>query len=75
MPENNTNYILTIMLLVFGIIVLLVLLVNATIYFKDFSQELKYIKMEIERSEGSERRYWIRQKRKLWLSLLPFMRY
>ena len=39
-----------------------------------FRHELKYIKMEIRRSAGKERRYWLHEKKKLWLSLIPFYR-
>ena len=30
---------------------------------------------EIGRTTGAERRHWIRQKRRLWLSLIPFVKY
>lgn len=39
-----------------------------------FSRELQYIKLEIGRTRGAERKYWKRKKRRLWLSLLPFYR-
>lgn len=41
---------------------------------RDFIQEMKYINQEIARTIGSERKYWKREKRRLWLSLLPFYR-
>lgn len=44
-------------------------------FFNDFSQELQYLNMEIGRTEGAERRYYIRQRRRLWLSLIPFVKY
>ncbi len=40
----------------------------------DFKRELRYIKGEIDRSDGAQQRYWKRKKRQLWLSLLPFFR-
>lgn len=40
----------------------------------EFSKDLRYINREISRTEGAERRYWQRQKRQLWLSLIPFYR-
>lgn len=46
-----------------------------TSFLSDFSLELKYLNMEIGRTEGAERKYYIRQRRKLWLSLLPFVKY
>ena len=39
-----------------------------------FSRDLRYINMEIERSTGAEREYWQQEKRRLWLSWLPFYR-
>lgn len=53
----------------FGLLVDLCLLIN------DFSRELKYLNNEIGRTTGAERRYWIRQRRRLWLSLIPFVKY
>ncbi len=37
-----------------------------------FLWDLKYINSEIARCTGSERRYWKIEKKKLFLSLLPF---
>ncbi len=44
-------------------------------FFNDFSIELKYLNNEIQRTRGADRKHWQRQKRKLWLSLLPFFKY
>lgn len=35
-----------------------------------FKRELRYINMEIRRTRGSERNYWKKKKRRLWLSLV-----
>lgn len=40
-----------------------------------FQKELRHLTIEIARTEGQEREYWIRKRRRLWLSLLPFVRY
>lgn len=40
----------------------------------EFSRELDFINREIQRTSGGEQRYWKREKRRLWLSLLPFYR-
>ena len=42
-------------------------------FLNDFTQELKYLNVEIRRTSGKERKYWIRRRRKLWLSLIPFL--
>lgn len=59
--------------------VLICVLVGIFIRFIDsypvFSRELRYLKCEIRRSHGSERRYWKRRKRRLWWSILPFIKY
>ena len=40
-----------------------------------FRRELKYLNDEIGRNSGQERERWIRRRRRLWLSLLPFVKY
>lgn len=59
----------------FGIIFGFALLVKLAMWMQDFSQELKYLNNEIRRTDGDEQRYWISRKRRLWLSILPFVRY
>lgn len=54
---------------------LFLLLIGLVSFFNDFSYELKYLNSEIKRTEGAEQRYWIRQRRRLWLSLIPFVKY
>lgn len=44
-------------------------------FFSDFAGELRYLNNEIRRSMGEEQRYWIRQRSRLWLSLIPFVKY
>ena len=51
-----------------------VFLVGLITKLNDFRQELKYLNREIARTDGAERKYWKREKRRLWLSLLPFFR-
>lgn len=41
----------------------------------DFREELRYLNNEIRRTVGEEQLYWIHQRRRLWLSLIPFIRY
>lgn len=40
-----------------------------------FFQELKYINSEIKRNDGRERKRWKQRKKRLLLSLLPFVKY
>lgn len=71
-PEVDvfTNVLWAIVIAFFAIM----LLVCTTIKINDFSRELDYLKREIARTEGEDREYWKRKKRRLWLSLLPFFR-
>ena len=57
------------------IVVLFVLVYVLARFVTDFSRELRILNVEIERTEGEEREHYIRQRRKLWLSLLPFIHY
>lgn len=61
-----------------GVVALFVsfgLLMYLCLFFQKFSAELRYLNIEIERTEGAERKYWIRKRRRLWLSLIPFVKY
>ncbi len=61
-----------------GVIVtffLLMLLIKRVLFFRQFLQELRYLNNEIARTKHNERKYWIKQRRRLWLSLLPFVKY
>ncbi len=75
MPTNKADAALYFLLGIVVLIFLLFLLVGFVMFLNDFAQELKYINNEIQRAEGAERKRWIRQKRRLWLSLIPFVRY
>ena len=43
--------------------------------FNEFRRELRYLNTEIGRTEGRERRHYEKLKRKLYLSLIPFVSY
>ena len=51
------------------------LLIVLAALINSFFRELKYINSEIERTTGSERKYWLRKRRRLWLSLFFFSKY
>ena len=51
------------------------LLIKLGFFINSFSRELNYLNIEIKRTEGSERKYWLRKRRRLWLSLIPFVKY
>ena len=61
------------------VIIVVAVLVGAVVlvanFINDFSSELKYLNCEIARTSGDERKHWIRRRRRLWLSWIPFVRY
>ena len=71
-PELDafTNVLLAIVFAFFAVLIL----VGLTMKINEFSHELDYLNREIARTEGAEREHWKREKRRLWLSLLPFFR-
>ncbi len=74
-PTNNPDTELYALCGVVAVFFLLVLLFALASFFNDFFCELRYLNNEIRRTKGAERRYWIRQRRRLWLSLIPFVKY
>jgi len=75
MPENNLDTELYWLIGIVAVFILILLLFGLVSFINDFSQELRYLNNEIRRTDGAERRHWIRQRRRLWLSLIPFVRY
>lgn len=73
MNENDEALYFLVGLIAFGFLILL--LFGFAQFINEFSQELKYLNNEIGRTSGEERRYWIRRRRQLWLSLIPFVKY
>ena len=55
--------------------ILIGLTIRLALFFRDFSRELILLNMEIRRTEGREQQHYMRRRRRLWLSLLPFVRY
>ena len=60
---------------VFVILALPIIIVLTAIRISGFIQELRYLNTEIARTTGEARRRWLRLRRRLWLSLIPFVRY
>lgn len=72
---NETDTELYWLIGIFIAIISVLLLIGLASFINDFSQELKYLNNEIGRTTGAERRHYIRQRRRLWLSLIPFVKY
>lgn len=60
---------------IFAILASPIILVLIGIRISEFIRELRYLNTEIARTSGEQRRHWLRCRRRLWLSLLPFVRY
>ena len=58
--------------IIFGALLALIALGALIIFLIDFFRELSYLNKEIKCNHGRERQYWLKQRRKLWLSLIPF---
>jgi len=75
MPQNNPDTGLYWLVGIVAVFFLILLLFGLVSFINDFSQELRYLNNEIRRTDGAERRHYIRQRRRLWLSLIPFVKY
>ena len=75
MPQNNPDSELQILIMVICVLLLIPALIGFILFLNGFSHELKYINIEINRTTGEERKFWIRRRRRLWLSIIPFVKY
>ena len=72
---NNANPIVIFAIAAVVLLILFVILIGLIQFYNEFITELQYLSSEIERTYGEERAYWLSRKRRLWLSLLPFVKY
>ena len=77
MFTNETEYQTLVyqLLYIVALLLLLVAVVRFAMFLDDFFRELRYINIEIGRTRGEEKKYWQARKRKLWRSLIPFVKY
>ena len=75
MPETQTNHSLYLLVGLLAVFFFILLLYGIMSFLADFSRELRYLNCEINRTVGEERRRWIRKRRRLWLSIIPFVKY
>ena len=76
MPEvNNQDAGFYILIGIISFFLLIGLLFGLAQFLNDFMSELRYLNNEIGRTDGEERKHWICQRRRLWLSLIPFVKY
>lgn len=60
---------------IFAACILCLLIVYFVSRYNEFRRELRYLNTEIGRTEGRERRHYEKLKRRLYLSLIPFVSY
>ena len=72
---NNANPIVIFAIAAVVLLILFVILIGLIQFYNEFITELQYLSSEIERTDGEERAYWLSRKRRLCLSLLPFVKY
>lgn len=75
MPQNNSDTLIVLVIVIIAIMAISALMVGVASSMNSFSRELRYLNREIKRSYGRERKVWLRRRRRLWLSLLPFVKY
>ncbi|MBE6973669.1 MAG: hypothetical protein E7440_07330 [Ruminococcaceae bacterium] len=56
-------------------ILLFFLLFGFVRFIAGFSKKIRYLNNEIRRTDGAERMYYIRCRRRMWLTLIPFVQY
>lgn len=61
--------------LVIALVLLFLACIRIAIIFQAFMRELRYLNQEIARTTGREQQHYIRRKKRLFLSLIPFVRY
>jgi len=71
-PDKDIAIIIILAVIILFVVVLI--LVGLAVKLNEFSRERDYIEREIRRTTGAEQRRWKREKRRLWLTLLPFYR-
>ena len=72
---NNINQDVVFLIAAVVLLLLFVILIGLIQFYSEFVAELQYLNSEIERTDGDERAYWLSRRRRLWLSLLPFVKY
>ena len=61
--------------IVIGVLLLVLAVARLDIFLQWFRRELRYVEKEIARTTGDEKKHWQKRKKRLWRSLIPFVRY
>ena len=68
-----TEQVLGVLLIILMLTVVLLAILSPWIRW--FCRELKFINIEIQRNTGREQQRWLRRRRRLWMSVIPFVKY
>lgn len=60
---------------VIGVLILILAVARLAVFLQWFHRELRYVEKEIARTTGDEKKHWLKRKKRLWRSLIPFVRY
>ena len=60
---------------VIAAVLLVLVIVRFAMWLQSFLMELRYLDKEIERTAVEEKQHWIKRKKRLLLSWIPFVRY
>ena len=74
LSSEDDFIIISAVILLLIIVLIIFISIPIIIFLLNFSKELRYLNLEIGRSTGEERKFYIKQRRRLWLSLIPFVR-
>lgn len=72
---NRENSVIVAAIILLCLALIFVAMLGLSEFMNEFSRELRYVNNEIGHTTGSAKRYWLRRRRRLWLSLLPFIQY
>lgn len=75
MEQTGASFGLDIIFVIVIVVLGCMFLARFVNWMMQFKKELKLLRSEIGRTKGREQQYWIRKRRKLWFSILPFVRY
>ena len=67
----NDGVLLGVIILIMAVIAWLLWMLTR----REFFREMQFLNMEIARTKGEERKEWIRQRRRLLLTMIPFVPY
>ena len=63
------------LLIIMIVIVVIVVWLMWILLRPDFIREMRILNMEISRTKGESQEFWKMRRRRLWLSLIPFVKY